>query len=107
MQKRSLEKSNPIFLYIIGAVASSSVLTTAITRWFDRRKLGAETTDLLSQAWERSLRNLTDQLDRMEDRVFELEKKLDRAYRTIREQKDEIESLKAKLLRRRQGEEDV
>lgn len=97
---------------VIGSVMSSTVLTALITKWFDRRRTAtesarneAEAADLLSQAWERSMKNLTTQMEIQQKRIYDLEQKLEIAYVTIADLKDHIDDLEKELRRRRKDDD--
>ena len=89
-----------LFVYVIVALVGSAALANFISGWFARRRTSAETADVLSQAWNRSMERLTEQLQRQEDQILELQKKLEFAQHRINEQEIQIHKLQMEILRR-------
>lgn len=93
---------------VVLAVLGSSALTVVITSWFGRHKdaaivvrTEAETKDLMTQVWERSMKNMATQMELQQKRLFNMERKLEQAYATIDALNDKICDLESRLGERR------
>lgn len=87
-------------LYVLVA-ATASLLSVVIKGLFDRGTRRAESTDIYSAVWERSMKQMSEQMNRMSARVLELEQdiKTQRYQFEARENElvTEITGLKAKV----------
>ena len=83
--------------YIVAAVLSSSVVTVLITKYFERNadtanafKSTAEGTDVLTQAWERSVVSLTSQMEYQREQIEQLQLELREARKAIAKLRAEL-----------------
>lgn len=86
--------TSAVLLQVLGSVLGSTVLVSLLTAYISRRKLGAEATEIITQAATGVLeqfkadnvrlreenRTLDAKIDTIEDRVYELER-MERSYR--------------------------
>ena len=106
-----MDLSLNLFVYTAAAVLGSTVLSTFVTKWFDRFKSSAEAehkkaeaTDVLQQAWERSMNHLTSQLELQAKQIYDLRNKVDEAYKMIDELRIENARLEVLLANRRKDD---
>lgn len=93
--------STEVFSILVAGILGSSAITVFITKLFDRGKDDAAAKDILSQTWERSIRTMSEQMDRQSKRILQLEKE----NRDLREHvvrlETQVEMLKSQMGGRR------